>query len=224
MPFKVGESLTYDISWSTYLTAGSATMSVKERRAVGASAAYDLVAEGKPGSLLDKLYHLYYKAESLLDTRTLQPSVATVFSDEKGRQKLRTTRFTGRTTFEFQPRANEPRQTYTRPELSQDPLSALYVVRVLPLRAGAVFTMPVVDGPDIYQARWQIAGPEPVTTPVGPFSAWRLTPTLSDRQGKAIPNKKLTLWLSNDARRLPLKLQVALPVGNFVLTLAKVAG
>ena len=38
-------------------------------------------------SLLDKLYHLYYKAESLLDARTLQPTYATVFSDERGMDK-----------------------------------------------------------------------------------------------------------------------------------------
>lgn len=224
VPFKVGETLTFDVSWSTYLTAGTATMTVKERRPVGVGAVYDLVAEGRPGTLLDKLYHLYYKAESLLDTRTLQPAFATIFSDERGRKKLRTTRFTGRTTIEYAPRPDAPRETHTMPPLSQDPLSAIYVIRVLPLKAGQVFTMPVVDGPDVYHARWQIAGPEPITTPVGAFSAWRLTPALSDAKGQPVPNRRLTLWLSNDARKLPLKLQAGLAVGNFVLTLAKIAG
>ena len=224
VPFKVGEVLTYDVSWSTYLTAGTATMTVKERRPSAGGAVYDLVAEGRPGPLLDKLYHLYYKAETFLDTRTLQPSVATVFSDERGRQKLRTTRFTGRTTVEFEPKANAPREMHTTPPLSLDPLSALYVVRVLPLKAGQVYTMPLVDGSDVYNVRWQIAGPEPMATPLGAVSAWRITPTLSDGQGKPIPNKRVTLWLSNDVRKLPLKLQVALPVGNFMLTLARAGG
>lgn len=224
VPFKVGEVLTYDVGWSTYLTAGTATMSVKERKAVGAGAAYDLVAEGRPSSLLDKLYHLYYKAQSFLDTRTLQPSIATVFSDERGRSKLRTVQFTGPRTIEFTPRANEPREKHAVPALSQDPLSALYVVRALPLRAGQVLTMPIVDGNDVYQVRWQVGAPEPITTPAGAFSAWRITPTLSDAQGKAVANRRITLWLSNDARRLPLKLQAGLPVGNFTLTLVKIAG
>jgi hypothetical protein len=224
VPFKVGETLTYDVSWSTFLTAGTATMSVKERRPVGGAAVYDLVAEGRPGPLLDKLYHLYYKAESLLDTRTLQPSVATIFSDERGRTKLRTVRFTGRTTIEYEPKANAPSEKRVMPALSQDPLSAIYVIRVLPLKAGQVFTMPVVDGTDVYNARWQIAGPEPITTPAGAFSAWRLTPALSDSHGKPITNRRVTLWLSNDARRLPLKVQAGLTVGNFVLTLSKIAG
>ena len=225
VPFKVGEVLTYDVSWSTYLTAGTAAMTVKERRSAGPGAtSYDLVAEGKPGSLLDKLYHVYYKAESFLDTRTLQPSVATVFSDERGRQKTRTTRFTGRTSIEFEPKANAPREKHTTPALSQDPLSAIYVVRALPLKAGQVFTMPVVDGADAYNVKWQIAGPEPMSSPLGTVSAWRVTPTLLDGQGKAIANKRVTLWLSNDARKLPLKFQVALPVGSFTLTLARVSG
>lgn len=224
VPFKVGETLTYDISWSTYLTAGTATMTVKERRAAGTGGVYDLVAEGRPTALLDKLYHLYYKAESLLDTRTLQPSHATVYSDERGRTKLRSMRFTGRTTYEFAPRANEPWEKREMPALAQDPLSALYVIRVLPLRSGQVINMPIVDGGDTYTARLQISAPEPLTTPVGAFSAWRVTPTLLDGKGKAVTNRRITLWLSNDARKLPLKLQAGLPVGNFVLTLTRVGG
>jgi hypothetical protein len=225
VPFKVGEVLTYDVSWSTYLTAGDATMTVKQRLPGAAgSSAFDLVAEGKPTSLLDKLYHVYYKAETYLDARNLRPSIATVFSDERGRQKTRTTKFTGPTALEFQPKQNAPWEKHTTPPSALDPLAAMYVVRVLPLAAGKVYTMPVVDGSDLYNVKWQIAGPEPVTTPLGALQAWRITPTLTDGQGKAIPNKRVTLWMSNDARRLPLKLQVALPVGNFTLTLSRVTG
>jgi hypothetical protein len=223
VPFTVGELLTYDVSWSTYLTAGTATVSVKARRALaGGRADYDLVAEGRPSSLLDKLYHVYYKAESFLDTRTLQPSIATVFSDERGRNKLRTTRFTGGTAVEFEPKTNAPWEKHTAPPLSQDPLSAIYVIRAIPLKAGQAFVMPIVDGSDVYNIHWQIAGPEPVTTPLGTLPAWRVTPALSDAQNKPIPNKRVTLWVSNDAQKLPLKVQVAIPVGTFVLTLARV--
>ncbi len=225
VPFKVGEVLTYDVSWSTYLTAGTATMTVKERKAIaGGGAVYDLVAEGRPAPLLDKMYHVYYKAETLLNTRTLQPSIATVYSDERGRTKLRTIRFTGRTTLEYEPKANAPAEKRTMPALSQDPLAAMYVMRALPLKAGQVLTMPIVDGPDMFNARWQISGPEPITPTVGVTQAWRLTPTLTDGQGKPVSSRKMSMWLSNDARRLPLKLEVALSAGSFTLTLARVGG
>jgi hypothetical protein len=32
VPFKVGETLTFDVSWTTFVSAGTATMSVLERR------------------------------------------------------------------------------------------------------------------------------------------------------------------------------------------------
>lgn len=225
VPFKVGEVLTYDVSWSTTVTAGTATLSVKERRPLAAGAsAYDLVAEGRPSPLLAKLYHLYYKAQSFLNTRTLRPAIATIFSDERGRQKLRTVAFTGPTTIEFTPRANEPRETRTVPPASQDPLSAMYVIRAVPLKTGQVLTMPVVDGHEVFQVRWQVGAAEQVTTPAGSFSALRVTPAVSNAKGKAVTNRRITLWLSNDARRLPLKMQAGLPVGNFTLTLTKFSG
>src|SRR6187431_2632201 len=65
VPFKVGETLTFDVSWTTFLSAGTATMSVLERRPGAAGRnAYYMVAEGKPSAMLGKLYSVYYKAES----------------------------------------------------------------------------------------------------------------------------------------------------------------
>jgi hypothetical protein len=225
VPFHVGEVLTYDVTWSTYLSAGTATLTVKDRRPIARGGfAYDLVGEGKPSALLDKLYHVYYKAESLLDTRALQPSIFTVYSDERGRTKLRTMRFLSSTSIEYEPMASAPPEKYTIPTLSQDPLSAIYVMRAIALKPGQVLVMPVVDGSDIYNAKWQIAAPETVTTGLGPVSAWRLTPTLVDGKGRLITNRRVTLWMSNDTRKLPVKLQAALAVGSFSLTLVRTTG
>ena len=198
-------------------------MSVKERRPAGAGAfSYDFVAEGKPGSLLDKLYHVYYKAESLLGTRMFQPSVATMFSDERGRTKLRTTRFVGPVGIEVEPKTGAPKEKHAVPKGTLDPLSAVYVIRAVPVKSGQVITMPVVDNGDVYTVRWQVSGPEPIATAIGTLQAWRLVPALTDDKGKPVSKYKMTLWLSDDARRLPLKFQAGLPVGSFTLTLAKI--
>jgi hypothetical protein len=222
VPFQVGELLSYDVAWSSYVTAATATVTVKERQASGSSAVYDLVAEGRSVGLLDALYPVYYKAESLLDTRTLQPAIATFYSDERGSRHLRTTRFIGPTRIEFEAETGGPRETLTVPAESRDPLSVIFVLRTLPLKAGPVATMPVVDGADVYQTRWQAAGPEPLATPAGRFSAWRLTPSLAHADGQPITAMRITLWLSNDARRLPVKLQAELPIGTFTLALTKI--
>jgi hypothetical protein len=225
VPFHVGEVLTYDVSWSTFLSAATATFSVHERRPVGAGAfAYDLIAEGKSSTVVDRLYHVYYKAETLLDTRTLQPSIATLYSDERGRTRLQTVWFQGGTSAEFQPKATAPRERMTVPNLALDPISALYVMRAVALKADSTIVMPVVDGRDQYTVKWQIAAPESIATGMGSITAWRLTPSLADTKGVAITNRKFTIWLSSDPRRLPVKFQLALSVGSFTLTLAHAAG
>ena len=40
VPFKVGETLAYDVSWSSFLVAGTATTTVKEKRPSYESIAY----------------------------------------------------------------------------------------------------------------------------------------------------------------------------------------
>src|SRR5262249_53114340 len=64
VPFGVGETLTYDVSWSSYLTAGSATTIVTGKTAEGGSSVYTIVAEGRPTPLVASLYALHYRIES----------------------------------------------------------------------------------------------------------------------------------------------------------------
>lgn len=224
VPFHVGEMLTYDVGWSSYLTAGSATLVVKERRINAGAAVYDLVAEGKPISLLDRLYHVYYKAETLLSTTTLQPAIATIYIDERGRTKLKTTRFLNATSMEFQPKAAAARERHAMPAGTLDPLAAVYVMRLLPLKAGQASTMTVIEDTNVYTVRWQIGTRELIKTSLGTLPAWRLTPTLTDTKGKPVPDRSIVVWLSDDARRLPLKFEAGLGVGTFTLTLTSVSG
>src|SRR5262245_41785698 len=52
VPFKVGETLVYDVSWSSLVTAGSATATVLGRKpaASGTGSVWEVSAEGRPVS------------------------------------------------------------------------------------------------------------------------------------------------------------------------------
>ena len=54
--------------------------------------------------------------------------------------------------------------------------------------------------------------------------AIKLTLRATETNGKAAEASNLTLWLSNDARKLPLKFTAGLSVGSFQLTLARASG
>src|SRR5437763_16823787 len=67
VPFSVGETLTYDVSWSTLPAAGTAVTMVKEKKPSYNSVAYYIVAEGRPTALVARLFPLNYKIDTLLD-------------------------------------------------------------------------------------------------------------------------------------------------------------
>src|SRR5207342_1675131 len=131
VPFAAGEALTYDISWSTFLTAGSATVSVKEKKPSYGSTAYYIVAEGRPTPLLSKLYALYYKVDTLLDAFTLLPQRGSVYSEEGKRHRFKTTQFdraAKKVNFEY--RADTTvKADFSTSMTTQDALSAIYVLR-----------------------------------------------------------------------------------------------
>jgi hypothetical protein len=220
VPFRPGEALTYDVSWSDYLTAGSATLTVRDKRASFGSTAYYLIAEGRPTTLLSKLYAVYYKADSLVDAYTLFPQRGSVFSQENGRQRMKETRFDqGKRTATFHMRtATTMTQDQTLPGPTHDGLSALTAMRTLAFAPGASSSFAVSDSGYLYRVTLNVAAKEAVQTGLGSVAAWKVVPAIRDQKGQPV-GRGLAVWISDDARRLPLRIQAQMPVGSFVLTL-----
>ena len=223
VPFRTGETLGYDISWSSYLTAGTATVAVKEKRTSRGSMAYYIVAEARPTPLLSKLYSLYYKVDTLLDAYSLLPQRGSIYSEEGKRRRTKITTFNGRSAeFEFIT-SSASKQQLALPPYAQDALSAIYVLRAIPFQQGGKITMPVVDSGRVYSVTVSVVGKEIVTTGVGTVSAWKIVPVITGGKG-GTSQRAMAIWIGDDARRLPVKLTVELAVGSFDITLREVAG
>ena len=224
VPFKAGEVLEFDIGWSTFVTAGTATVSVKEKKPSYGSTAYYILAEGRPTSLVSKLYTLYYKADTLLDSYSLLPQRGSLYSEEGKRHRMKTTIFNQaakKATYEVETRTLV-KKDLTIPGFTQDALSAIYVLRSIPFMAGDRFNMPVSDNGQIYKVQMQVGAVEPVKTGLGTMNGLRIVPVITGPD-KDSP-RGLALWLSDDARRLPLKMEAQLLVGKFTVTLQKASG
>ena len=170
VPFRAGELLTYDVSYSTYVTAGTVTMQVQAKRPSYNSVAYYVVAEARPTPLMSKLYTLYYKADVLMDVYTLLPQRAGVYSEEGQRHQMKVTTFnnaTRKATFE-NVTAKSGKREFPVPAFTQDALSAIYVMRALPLKVGAKETIPVATGGRSYRAQVTVVGTEALKTGAGP--------------------------------------------------------
>lgn len=224
VPFKVGERLTYDVTWSTFLVAGTAYATVAARVDGGGAPAYHLIADGRPIPLLQRLYNVYYKMESMLDTVTLLPQRTSLYSEESAGKRLANTRFDRpkqKAIFELDDAGTPLKNEFDVPPQVQDGLAAIYVLRAMNFKAGDRVSLPVTDDGNLYTVQADPAALEQVRVPLGTMEAWRVNVSVVDAAGKPAVSDA-AVWYSTDARRLPIKLQGKLPVGHFVLVLREV--
>jgi uncharacterized protein DUF3108 len=220
VPFVVGETLTYDVSWSLYLTAGTAVTTVKDKRSSDGSSAYEIAAQGRTTPLLQHLYTLSYKLDTLLDSASLLPLRASTETQEGSRHRVRTTTFdrrAGKARYEISTTTIVKEEVVIAPQ-TQDALSAIYALRAAPIRTGARITMPVTDGGTMYTARFDVGAPERVRVPAGEMNAWNIAVQIADANGAPV-GRHVAIWIAEDAKRWPVKLQAELAVGSFTLAL-----
>jgi hypothetical protein len=223
VPFRVGETLSYEIAWASLLTAANATVTVREKRPSFDAVAWYIVAEGRPSALLAALYPLYYKADALVDTVTLLSQRGSLFSREGDRQRLREMRFDrGTRLLKYQVLGGEPLarlsgEDLAVPPTTQDPLTALFVMRAIPFDRTPTVTMPIAMNGRTQQYTITRVAREPVTSGLGTLPALKLMVKAGDEAAAEV--RGVALWISDDERRLPLRLEAELPVGAFVLTL-----
>lgn len=221
VPYLVGEQLAYDVSWSSYLTAGVLTMRVESKKPSFGSTAYYVTAEAQTTGMVASLYSLYYKADTLLDSFTLLPQRGSVYSREGRRERLKITLFDQpRSKAQFQMKtASLVSKELSLPPLTQDVLSAVYVLRAIQPRSGDRLEIPVSDSGRIYKTTFVVGGVESVKRADGTaVAALRVIPDVRDESGRRTAAASV-LWLSNDAALKPVRMETSLPVGRIVLAL-----
>jgi uncharacterized protein DUF3108 len=222
VPFAVGETLVYDVSWSSFVTAGQATLAVQERTAAAGSSAYHIVADGRPADLVSRLYNLYYKVESWLDAFNLLPRRSSTHIEEGGRTQTRVVTFDQRAR-KASYENGRSRKALSVPPLAQDPLSALYVVRTLRLGSGQQLLMPVVNNGEVHRVALTTAERESVLCGLGTVQAMRIDMTVSDAAGRRV-GQNMAVWLTTGQRQVPVQMKADLPIGSFRLLLREARG
>jgi len=103
-------------------------------------------------------------------------------------------------------------------DAAQDPLSIVFAFRsgAVPFEVGE-YRVWVTDGEVIDACVFEVSGPETVKTPAGKFETLRVTADFKGvRAIFARPEGALIdVWLTNDERRLPVKLKSEATIGSF---------
>ena len=108
------------------------------------------------------------------------------------------------------------------PDCTFEYLGALHHLRSMKLNPGQSATIPVTDGKKFAQVKVEAQEREQVKTPVGTFQAIRYEIHMFN--GIIInKNARLYVWVTDDARRLPVQLRVRMQflIGTITLQLEK---
>jgi Protein of unknown function (DUF3108) len=215
-PFLVGESATYRIRWTSgpmSVPAAAATIAVLPPQN-GETYRFQVLAKTEPW--MSRFYEADVRLETGVGERLLPFSHRELITDGKRRIERQTTFDASR----HEMRMTSGGTTLTLPleAAARDPLTALFYVRSLPMEPRSHIALPLNDNGRRLILEVGIGDVETITLDGQARSAWKLEPRLTDRLDRRGP-LNVTAWLSTDAGRVPLVIDVTAAFGSARLEL-----
>jgi hypothetical protein len=217
--FREGEDLTFQVRWGL-ITGGYATLSVPSIDRVGNEQAYHILSEARSTGMVDTFYRVRDKNEAWLDTsepRSLRYSKK-ILEGKYSVDEVVELDQTARTfhTTEIRHDKNNAREE-KRGEIPPhvlDVLSSLYYIRSLPLEVGKSFTIDVHSGDKTFPLLVNVNKREKIKVKAGKFVCYRVEPVLRERGIFISKGKKLEVWLTADARHMPVLMRSEIFIGH----------
>ena len=108
----------------------------------------------------------------------------------------------------------------TIPDQTHDLISAIYKLRTLPLAVGKKFKITVSDSGLVYEIPVAVAAREIQKTAIGRVNCFRIVPEVFGT-GRIIESEgSLTIWITDDARRIPVRARVNSNVGRIEIRIS----
>ncbi len=218
---RPGEILTYDVSWSNIVTAGIATMEIKEGTLPDGEQVLRFIATTRSTGLVDKFYRVNDRLESIYDPQTMQSLKFSLNASHGKKKRRRELVFDPRQKTVISTLNDDPPETLTILDRTQDALSSLYYLRSRDdLVVGKAIFIPVHDSGKNWSVEVQTLGREHVTTPAGKFSTIKVR-TFPQYEGVFMNKGEIFVWFTDDSRRVPVLMQSTISIGSIVSTLTK---
>ena len=212
--FTIDEGLIYDLNFRGY-NAGESMLSIK-RDSTDIGFNYYLTSIIKTNKFLDRFYKIRDRVDVILNDED--------FSIIKVEKKLN--QGGKKTTFKSiidqeNLTASSNNKTISIPGKVFDPLGAIYYLRNQNIKVGDTFEFTTYDNDKLKNLFIVAKDIETISTSIGNFECIILTPQSKD--GKLLKNKgAMTIWLSNDEKKIPVKIENRTNIGSMIMKLKNV--
>lgn len=212
-PYRIGERLTYNVSFSHFMSAAHIELFVAARGTFFGREAIVLKAHVETTGIVNAaLYDINNDYTSYVDPASGLPFRAQQVIREAGRTADTASNYNqpaGTSAIPGQLRVGEFPGTY-------EILSAIYRARALPLVEGSYYLTVQAEG-DLYQAELKVTGREVVKTNVGSFNT---VVTRLNLKGAKINSYGFRIYFSDDERHVPVLLTARHAAGEIRAELA----
>jgi hypothetical protein len=212
--FAVGEKLTFAVQYFG-ITAGFATLSIPEYTAQAGRPCFRIVAQAQSHPFFERIFKVGDRIETMFDTEYLIP-----WRYEK---HLREGGFSADTFFIYDQRQNllfnDRSQSVTIPAEVQDVISCFYLYRTFDLHVGSEDWVNVAaDNMKNYELQVKVLRGENIQTLAGDFDCLVVQPFMKF-QGVFQQKGEVFIWLTNDARHIPVMIKSKIAIGSIDIIL-----
>jgi hypothetical protein len=214
--FKPGEKLKFRIHYGI-IDAGEATLEVDAAtRNVGGRECYHVIGSGRSVGPFDWFFKVRDRYESIIDKQALIPWMFIRRVNEGGYIINQNVSFN-----HFKDSASSEKKTIAIPEYTQDLISAFYYARNLDFtnaKEGDIFPINGYLDDAIIPLNIKFIGRENINSKKGTFRCIKFRPLL--QEGRVFKEKEdMTVWVSDDNNRLPVRVQTDILVGSIKMDL-----
>jgi len=210
--FQAGETTVFKVYYTlgVYIAAGEATFNINQER-FNNKPVYHITGEGTTYGFYDGFFKVRDKYESYVDTANLQPVKFIRNIYEGGYKKYENVTFNQQTNT-----AVTNNGVFKVPNCVQDVLSAIFYARNIDFnrfKAGDKIPFSMFLDNETYDLYVRYMGKETIKTKYGKFRAIKFKPLLV--KGTIFEGgEKMTVWVSDDANHLPLRVESPISVGS----------
>jgi hypothetical protein len=223
-PFADGETLVYDAAWIGIPAA-------EARVTLAYSRAHPELWTGQmwitSSKAVDLLYRMRDYFSENFQRESFQPADIYILQHEKKRRDEWRVAFDHGAHLVTSVKRNAHGRIWTRHFSGGDPwgpFSGAMMALSQPLRAGQSYTFDVFSGGNRYVFAFTVVKRERITTALGTFDTLRIEPSvlwLSEGSFRS-QARETTVWVTDDARHLPVRIACAVFIGEVVADLVKV--
>ena len=210
--FNIPEKFEYELTW-TGVKAGTATLEIART-----GNDVKIISTAQSAKWVSVFYTVDNRVETILAKKS-----SLIFLGEPVNYRLRIREgkhrrdkeviFNSGNKVTYIDHINKEKHSFDVPSLIFDPLSSFYYLRTLKLVVGEPVYVTMFDSKKVWNVEVQVLRKEKVTLPTGTVDTILIKPLMKS-EGIFYKKGDIYIWLTDDEKRIPVKLQTKVAIGS----------